>query len=168
MTIQVINTITNTKTFQSKNKNNNPKLGNLAGSLLSGCVVGGLLYPLGYSAIKKESKGLSKNVIAKKAFVLPVCLGALSAVLNASGIDDVFVKKTKNATLSLKDRVKNIGILSVIGFAAAAGVDVIARESKNLSSSLKKYFLPAIGAALFSVGCAFVTDWLKNENEIGK
>ena len=87
---------------------------------MSGGVIGGALYPLGYSSIKAENKGLGKSAIAKKALPFAVSMGAMCAALNASGIDDVFVKEPKN-NLTFKDRVENIGILSVLGLGAAAG-----------------------------------------------
>ncbi len=150
------------KTFQSDNKNNNAQLRGFANSVLSGGVISGALYPLGYSSIKAENKGLEKSAIAKKALPFAVSLGAMCAALNASGIDDVFVKEPKN-NLTFKDRAENIGILSVLGLSAAAGAETLAGNSKNFFGGLKKYSLPAVGVAIFSVLCAFTTDWLKSD-----
>lgn len=150
------------KTFQSDNKNSNTRLRGFASSVLSGGVIGGALYPLGYSSIKAENKGLGKSAIAKKALPFAVSMGAMCAALNASGIDDVFVKEPKN-NLTFKDRVENIGILSVLGLGAAAGAETLAGNSKNFLGGLKKYSLPAAGVAIFSVLCAFAAERLKSD-----
>ena len=150
------------KTFQSDNKNNNTQLRGFASSVLSGEIIGGALYPLGYSSIKAENKGLGKSAIAKKALPFAVSLGAMSVVLHASGIDDVFVKEPKN-NLTFNDRGENIGILSVLGLGAAAGAETLAGNSKNFLGGLKKYSLPAAGVAIFSVLCAYTVNWLKND-----
>ncbi len=152
------------KTFQSKDKNSRPQLRGLASSALSGTVMGGALYVFEYLAAKQENKALSKSAIAQKALFLPVCVGAVSAVMNASGIGES-VKNKKNISLSFKDRVANIGILSVIGLGLVSGVETLANSSSTFLNGLKKYSLPAMGVTLSSIACAFVADWSPKDKE---